>query len=297
MKLLLLLLSLNWNQGSDTLVVKEPTWLFSTSIGFSVSHSLNLNAPGNTSNNGFAATAALDLGLEYLPVDKRLAATNELHSQFAFFKSDVGSSLVQKTIDETTTLHDWSVGFKKDRKWNVNLIAKTTTGFLKTYENSYLKEVSGIGLQQAFLSPYSVELEPGIKYQPSRAFRVSLSPYSFRLYGVRNQEVLNQGIYIAEVDDNGAFVKHLRETLGASANIWIEKKVKKLFFQYRLGVSSNYLENFFKDGQVNGLFISKWMISKSIALTHRGTLRGQFGSGPFKPNYVQLVQLSFNKSL
>jgi hypothetical protein len=272
-------------------------WEVSFNLGLNLSHTLQLNAKPNAGKEGFSTTNGLDLNLNY--TKKKLIATNEFHWQFALYKAGLKQSYLQKTADELLSLHDFSIGFTKKNRWNINLIAKTSTSVIKSYKDGFLKDSIGGNIFQQFLNPYDVVLAPGIKYQPTKYLRFSISPLTIRLYGLTNQAIANTGLYIEEKnDDNLTFKKFISEKQGAELNLWYDRKVKKFItMQYRLGVKSNYAENLLHNGKIDGLFITKVKIIKNIYLTHRASLKGDLTQRPFKPNYLQVITLSYAMTL
>ncbi len=271
---------------------------FTFGLGLNISNVLEFNPPTGPDKKSFSATSALDLGLDYNKEGNRFAMTNELHWNLALQKSGLTSSThIQRVSDELVTLHDFSYLIGKDSKWNANLIVKTSTSIFTIYDGNYFKDYNNSGKIQAFLSPYQVTLSPGIKYQPNKYFRFSLSPYSVSLYGLTSQKIANTGFYTQTFDANNNYDLFVFKQLGAELNIWYDRKFKKwMEMQYRLGISSDYFSKTTINGLVNGLFITKFKLFKNISLSHRATLTGDFSQSPFKPYYKQTILLSFSKS-
>ncbi|MFN8344921.1 MAG: hypothetical protein U0X91_07955 [Spirosomataceae bacterium] len=268
-------------------------WEVSINLGLNLSHTMQINGVANTGKLGFSTTNGIDFNVNY--TKNRIISTNEFHWQFSLYKAGL-KSIMQKTADELLSLHDLSVGFAEDRRWNVNVIAKTKTGIFSTYEDGMFRDTTGSGtLVQSFLNPYELILSPGIKWQPTKAFRVSLSPYTFRFYGLISQTIANTGLYIEDKQPNGRdYVKRITEQQGAELNVWYDRKLKKwLQMQYRLAIKSNYAETILDNGTLDGLFITKVKLIKNIYLTHRATLRGKLEEKPFKPVYIQVITLSY----
>jgi hypothetical protein len=270
-------------------------WEVSFNLGLNLSHTLQLNAKPNAGREGFSTTNGIDLNLNY--TKKKIISTNEFHWQFALYKAGLKQSFLQKTADELISLHDFSLGLTKKNRWNINLIAKTNTSIIKSYKDGFLKDSLGGNVFQKFLNPYELILAPGIKYQPTKYLRLSVSPFTIRFYGLTSQAVANTGIYIEE-NDGSTFKKFISEKQGAELNIWYDRKIKKFVtMQYRLSMKSNYTENILKNGMIDGLFITKIKVIKNIYLTHRGSLKGSLAQKPFKPNYLQVVTLSYAMTL
>ncbi len=278
-----------------TPVIKN--WIFTAGIGFNLGNLLEFNRPGGSDKKSFSGTTSMDLGLNYAKESARFAMTNELHYIFGLQKSGLTAAAnIQRVTDELATLHDFSIAIGKTKKWNFNLIAKTATSIFTIYDGDYFKDINVLGKIQGFLSPYDVTISPGFKWQPNKNLRISISPYSFNLYGVKHDEILSKGIFITDTTATGSFKKHLFKRLGAEINFWYDKKIGKwLEMQYRLSLSSNYFEKIAKNGLMDGLFITKFRLIKNLYLTHRAALKGDFSTNPFKPFYSQSILLSYSK--
>jgi hypothetical protein len=277
--------------------IKEDTtlkaWEVSLNLGVNLSHTMQVNGKANSGKEGFATTNAIDLNLNYRK--NRIISTNEFHWQFSLYREGL-NTITQKTSDEFLTLHDFSLGIDKTNVWNVNLIAKSSTGIFSTYKDGYFRDTTGGGKVQSFLNPYEFILSPGVKWQPIKHLRISFSPYTIRFYGLIDQSIANTGLYIDQLQGNGQdYLKNIIEQRGAEMNIWYDRKIKKwLQLQYRIGIKSSYAENILDNGTIDGLFISKIKLIKNIFLTHRATLRGTFEQKPFKPTYIQVITLSYS---
>jgi hypothetical protein len=271
---------------------------FTFGLGLNLENVLEFNTPNKPDKKTFSATTAIDLGLNYFKEGNRFAMTNELHWTASVQKKGLtGDDRIIRTSDELITLHDFSVTLSKNSKWNFNLIAKSATSIFTIFDGDFFKDYNELGKNQAFLNPYDVTLSPGIKYQPNKHFRVSISPYSVNMYGLLNQEIANTGYYTQTFDENNDYSLYVFTKLGADMNIWYDKKVKKwLEMQYRLSVSSDYLKETKITGLLDGLFITKFKIFKNLGLVHRAVLKGDFVTQPFKPYYKQNILLSFSKS-
>ncbi|MFN8347577.1 MAG: hypothetical protein U0X91_21415 [Spirosomataceae bacterium] len=267
-------------------------WEVSLNLGLNLSHTLQVNGVPNAGKQGFSTTNGIDLSFNY--AKKRVISTNEFHWQFSLYRAGIKSP-TQKTADELISLHDFSIGFSEQRRWNVNLIAKTNTGVFSTYKDGYFRDTTGAGKVQSALNPYELVLSPGVKWQPTKHIRISLSPYTFRIYGLINQEIANTGLYTQEQRPNGIdYITQIVEQQGAEVNVWYDRKIKKwLQMQYRIGLKSSYAEKILDNGRIDGLFITKLKLIGNIYLTHRATLRGTLEQKPFKPVYIQVITLSY----
>ncbi len=283
---------------TEEVVPVQKNWIFTAGIGFNVGNVLEFNNPSGTDKKSLSGTTSIDLGLNYNKDGARFAMTNELHYLFSLQKSGLTAAAhIQRVSDELTTLHDFSIAIGKTKKWNFNLIAKTTTSIFTIYDGDYFKDINVLGKIQRFLSPYDITISPGIKWQSDKYLRISISPYSFNLYGVENNEISVKGIFITDTTATGSFKKHLFKRLGAEINFWYDRKIKTwLDMQYRLSFSANYFEKITKTGLLDALFITKFKLVKNLYLTHRATLKGNFSVSPFKPFYSQSILLSYSKT-
>jgi hypothetical protein len=286
------------NPITEEIVPVQKKWIFTAGIGFNVGNVLEFNNPGGTDIKNLSLNTSLDLGLNYKKQGKKFEMTNELHYLFGIQKEGLGGGThIQKVQDDLATLHDISIGIGKNNKWNFNLIIKSATALFTIFDGTYFKDYNTLGRIKGFASPYDVTVSPGIKFQPNQYFRISLSPYSFNLYGIKNSEITSKGIYITDVDAGGNYKNFLYKRLGAEVNFWYDRRVKEwLDIQYRLGFSSDYFEKIGKNGLMDGLFITKIKIIKDIYLTHRASLKGDFATSPFKPYYNQSILLSYSKA-
>lgn len=276
----------------------EKPWKKTIAFGVNVGNVLEFNNPSGTDIKNLSLNTSIDLGLNYRKQGKKFEMTNELHYIFGIQKEGLSSGKhLQRVQDEVNLLHDISMGLGKTNKWNFNLIVKATSSFFTIFDGEYFKDHNTLGRIKAFASPYDVTVSPGIKYQPNQYFRISLSPYSFNLYGIKNREITNKGIFITDVDAGGNFKNFLFKRLGAEVNFWYDRQIKQwLTMQYRLSFSSDYFEKIGKNGLMDGLFITKVKIIKDIYLTHRATIKSNLAVNFLTPYYNQTVLLSYAKS-
>ena len=299
MKILKIIISFLPLWGSGGLFAQEDTtaksWEFTAGINTNLSHTLLINPKPSSGKPGFSTTDGFDLSANYVKEGSKFQMTNTLNWQFSLYQADLGKSPVQKATDEMNTFHDFSRGFTDKNKWNVNLILKTTTSIFTIFDGDFLSDVNNKGQIQKFLNPYEVIFSPGIKYQPNKYLKISLSPYSIRFYGTPDQQIADTGLYIQDMKDATHFKTFVSERQGAEMNIWYIRKIKKwLDMNYKLGISSNYFENLLKNGTANGLFITKIKLIGNIYLMHRAILKANFADAPFKPFYSQTVTLSYS---
>lgn len=280
----------------NTPIVKN--WQHTVSFGINLGNVLEFNNPAGKGRKNFSLNTSLDLGLNYRKESSKFAMTNELHYILGLQKEGLtNNDHIQNYQDNLITLHDFSRGFGVGNKMNFNIILKTTTSLFTVYDGNYLRDYNNLGRTKAFASPYDIIVSPGLKYQANQYFRISISPYSFQLYGIRDIGIADKGLYITDMDANGKFKRFVFKRLGAEANFWFDKKVKKwLEMQYRLSFSSDYFGNFGKNGLMDGLFITKIKLIKDIYLTHRATLKSNLAVNFLNPYYNQVILISYSKS-
>jgi hypothetical protein len=287
---------------TETVTQNQPTtekpWKKSIAFGINVGNVLEFNNPSGTDIKNLSVNTSIDLGLNYRKQGKKLEMTNELHYLFGIQKEGLTAGKhLQRVQDDLSTLHDISIGLGKNNKWNFNLIVKSATSLFTIFDGEYFKDHNTLGQIKGFASPYDVTVSPGIKFQPNQYFRVSLSPYSFNLYGIKNNQITTKGIFITDVDAGGNFKNFLFKRFGAEVNFWYDRQIKQwLTMQYRLSFSSDYFEKIGKNGLMDGLFITKVKIIKDIYLTHRATIKSNLAVNFLKPYYNQTVLLSYAKS-
>ena len=287
-------------QVDSTKVEEEvaPSWEKSFGLGLSLSHTLNVNAPANSApKEGFGATVSVDAVLNYIKENSRFQMKNDLSWTMALYKAN-GQLPTQSTSDILLTNHDFSVSFKKGGNWYFNTIFNTETSVLTLFENNYLRDQNALGPIQSFLNPYSVNINPGIKYETGKGLGISISPYVLKIRGVTSQAIADKDIFFQDKDNrilsDGHYKKMFQEPLGAGLQIWYTKKFGKwISIDYKLIANTNYLENIFKNGTITGQFTTNLFVYKGFGITHKGLLKGNFAQSPFKPFYNQVIVLSY----
>lgn len=282
---------------ADTVQAEKP-WNFKVSYGINLGSLLEINSPTGSDKKNFTFNSALDLGLNYRKEGRKFEMTNELHYLLGLQKEGLSSTThIQRVQDQLETLHDFSESLGRNNVINFNTIVKISTSLLTVYNGDYLKDFNHSGRIQAFANPYNVIISPGMKIQPNPFLRVSLSPYSINLYGIKDMDIADKGIYITEIQSNGKYKQLLFKRLGAEVNFWYDRRVKDwVEMQYRLSFSSDYFANFGKNGTMDGLFFTKIKIVKNIYLTHQATLKSNLAVNFLKPYYNHMILLGYSKS-
>jgi hypothetical protein len=281
---------------------KEPNWEKTLSFGLNISHTLNVNAPtAGAPKSGFGSTNNVGFTLNYIKEASKFKMQNDASWTFALYRAKKATPTVN--ISDIVNLnHDFALAFKKGGQWNVNIIMNEETSGFTLYDQNNMKDITNLGPIQKFLNPYTVTINPGIKYQPTKQFGISISPYAVQFRGVTEQSIADKDLHFQDIDDrtavDGTYKKSFSKTLGASTNIWYKLKVKKfLTLDYKLFLSSNYFENILKNGQMKGQFKTDIKLFKGLLLTHIGNLKGDFANKPLKPFYNQVVLLGYKLSL
>lgn len=277
---------------------KVKNWHYTAALGISVIHVSEWNNPSGTNAKNISFQGAIDLSAQYQKEKHPFEMSNEMHYQLGIQKEGIRSSNpIQRLQDDINSLHDLSYGIGKQNTWNINAILRSNTSVFSIYDGNYFKDMYGSGSIQQFASPYELNVAPGVKYQPNSSLRISLSPYSFQLYGIKSNEIVAKGIYITDTSANGQFKNLIYTRKGAELNIWYDKQIKnRLELQYRLGLSSDYFEKFGQNGMLDGLFITKLKLFKNLYLTHRATLKSKAEANFRKPYYNQSLLLSYSLS-
>jgi hypothetical protein len=281
---------------------KEPSWEKSFGLGLSLSHALNVNPPaGSTPQSGFSSNNSLDASLNYIKESSRLKIRNDFNWVTTFFRANT-SSQTQNNSDVFNINHDVSYTFKKGGDWNLNLIMNESTPILTVFDNNYLKDLANTGSIQQFWNPYSITLSPGVKYQPNKYLGISVSPYSMLFRGVTVQAIANKDLHFQDIeghiDSLGQYKTRFANTQGAATNIWYTRLIKKkLDIKYKLALSTNYFENLFKNGKINGQFLTTFNVFKGFSIAHKAFLKGNLEQKPLKLNYNQVILLGYNLRL
>jgi hypothetical protein len=281
---------------------KEPNWEKTLSFGLNISHTLNVNAPtSGAPKTGFGSTNNIGFTLNFIKETSKFKMQNDASWTFALYRAKKATPTVNVS-DIVNLNHDFALAFKKGGQWNVNIIMNEETSGFTIYDQNFLKDQAAMGPIQKFLNPYTVTINPGIKYQPSKSFGISLSPYAVQFRGVTEQSIADKDLHFQDITPNtkadGSYLKSFSKTLGASTNIWYKLKVKKILtLDYKLFLSSNYFENTLKNGQLKGQFKTDINLFKGLLLTHIGNLKGNFANKPLKPFYNQVVLLGYRLSL
>ena len=278
---------------------KVNPWKSSFAIGLSASNFMEFNAKPGPDKKNFSGTGSIDLGLNRKKEDGKLEMTNEVHWMVGVQRAGLSDSgHLQRVADDLKTLHDISYGISKGNKFSINLIARTSTSIFTIYNGDYFTNVNHAERIQGFLNPWEATLAPGIKLQPDKFLRVSVSPFSVYLYGVESQRIANTRHYTHDSDVNHNYVRFVAKQLGAEINVWYDRQIGKwLGIQYRIGASADYFDKIGEKGKLDGLFITKVKLLKDLYLSHRAELKGDFAEKKFKPYYSQTILLSFTKSL
>lgn len=278
---------------------KEKYHQFNTNLGLMLGSIFEWNnTAGTPDKTGLAFNIGLDFTHRYNKPTSKISLSNELHYVWSVQKDGLlDTNHFQNGQDELMTLHDWSIGFTEKNKWNINLITKFSTSLFHTFDGNYFADITGLGRIRSPLSPFIINLAPGIKYNVNDDFRISISPFSAELYGVTNSEISSKGIYITDTLAGGQYKKGIIRKEGVELNLWFDKQIKEwLNFQWRLTLSSDYKQGFLNNAVADGLFITKLKLIKDIYVTHRFTLNSDLFSNLTKPFMTQNIQLSYSKS-
>ncbi len=163
-------------------------------------------------------------------------------------------------------------GYKtNNEKWSYAALLTFESLTMPTYPGNFLEAQEPTAMAQAkFLSPFRLEVSPGIQYKPDAHFTFFLSPASYKLIYVSDQEIANLGIHGTKlVDDNNPALGYEQafHQLGARLNAAYANKFAndKIVFSSKLDLFSNYLNN---PQNIDVLWQNDlgWQIWKSLSL-------------------------------
>lgn len=176
----------------------------------------------------------------------------------------------QKSLDVLRVNSQY--GYKTgNEKWSIAGLLTFESLTMPTYPGNYLKAQEETAMAQAkFLSPFRLELSPGIQYKPDAHFTFFFAPASYKLIYVADQEIANLGIHGTKlVDDNDPTMGYEQafHQLGARLNAAYVNKYfnDKIAFSSKLDLFSNYLNN---PQNIDVLWQNDlgWQIWKSLSL-------------------------------
>ncbi|MCB9313065.1 MAG: DUF3078 domain-containing protein [Lewinellaceae bacterium] len=176
----------------------------------------------------------------------------------------------QKSLDVLRVNSQY--GYKtKNEKWSIAGLLTFESLTMPTYPGNFLKAQEETAMAQAkFLSPFRLELSPGIQYKPDAHFTFFFAPASYKLIYVADQEIADLGIHGTKlVDDNDPTLGYEQafHQLGARLNAVYTNKYfnDKIAFSSKLDLFSNYLNN---PQNIDVLWQNDlgWQIWKSLSL-------------------------------
>lgn len=198
----------------------------------------------------------------------KFAWSNNLSLQLAVQKlADIDW---QKSLDVLRLNSKVSVQTANE-KWAYAALLTFESLALPTYPGNYLKaQADGDMAQAKFLSPFRLEVSPGVEYKPTPHLSFLLSPASYKLIYVADQDIANLGIHGTKlVDDNDpalgyeqAFHQLGARLVGVYTNKYFNDKVA---VTSKLDLFSNYLNN---PQNIDVLWQNNfdWQIWKSLSL-------------------------------
>jgi hypothetical protein len=101
---------------------------------------------------------------------------------------NLSGNFIQRTVDDFSTLHDFSISLNKNNKWNINLIAKISTSALKIYDGDYFKDHHALGQIQGFLIHMTFLLTPVLNISQINILGNHFRLTRFRFMGFPNKK-------------------------------------------------------------------------------------------------------------
>ena len=194
--------------------------------------------------------------------------TNNLSLQLAVQKlADIDW---QKSLDALR--FNSKYGYQSNNaKWTYTVLLTFESLAMPTYPGNYLKNQEESDMVQAkFLSPFRLEVSPGMEYKPNPHFSFLLSPASYKLIYISDQDVADLGVHGTKlIDDTDpalgyekAFHQVGARLVGKYQNKYLNDKVS---FSSKLDLFSNYLDN---PQNIDVLWQNDlgWQIWKSLSL-------------------------------
>lgn len=207
------------------------------SLNFNENYFSNWAAGGD---NAYGGIGKFELKMDY--EKDKISWTNKLNMTLGY--SLIGNSKPMKTDDQIQLYSTYKVRWKKH--WKFTLLGSMQTQFSRGYNYSVDSTTSISG----FMSPLTIDLGPGIQYNPDKHLQINFSPVTPRLIYVNNQRLADAGSFglqPAERDSLGNIIKHASKAyfafgarLYAHINYDIAKNVN---LDSQLSLFSDYLHN------------------------------------------------------
>jgi len=109
--------------------------------------------------------------------------------------TNIGGNVIskpyQKTIDELRLVSSLAYQTREDSKWSYSADLIAFSQLLPTYRGNFLKDVteSGEGPISKFFSPAQVSFAPGMRYEPSENWSVTISPATVKTIIVADPDI------------------------------------------------------------------------------------------------------------
>ena len=160
----------------------------------------------------------------------------------------LGDADWQKSLD-VLRLNSKYAYQSSSEKWSYAGLLTFESLTMPTYPGNFLKpQEEEVMIQAEFLSPFRLEVSPGIEFKPNAQFSFFLAPASYKLIYVSDQDIANLGVHgTMLVDENDptlgyeqAFHQLGARFVGAYTNKFLSDK---LTYTSKLDLFSNYLNN------------------------------------------------------
>ena len=158
--------------------------------------------------------------------------------------SYIGDNKAMKTDDKLELIS--SYGYKIHEKIYTTLLLTFRSQIAKGYN---YKVDSSVFISK-FMAPGTVDIGPGIAWEPNKYFTVNFSPITAKWIIVNDQRLADEGSFgldPATVDSSGVIIEHakkIKTQFGAKALIVLKYEIfKNVDFGTKLELFSDYLDN------------------------------------------------------
>ncbi|MDP2723367.1 MAG: DUF3078 domain-containing protein [Bacteroidales bacterium] len=235
--LIFLLLSLGFLLQAQTDTTKNWQVKQNISINFSQSYFTNWSAGGV---NTLATAGKYTFNADY--VKGKQNWTNWVNLALGY--SVTGSNKAVKTDDKIEFISTY--GYKLKKSW----FATMMLSFKSQFAHGFDYKVDSSTYISKFMAPGTIDLGPGIEYEPNEHFLVNFSPASMRWIIVNDERLADAGSFglaPAKRDTNGLILEHAKKVktmFGAKMLMAFKYEIfKNVNFSTKLELYSDYLNN------------------------------------------------------
>ncbi|MBN2637579.1 MAG: DUF3078 domain-containing protein [Bacteroidales bacterium] len=267
------------------------------SLNFNENYFSNWAAGGQ---NAYGGVGKFEMSADYSK--GKVFWTNSMNLALGY--SLIGNSNPMKTDDQIQIFSTYKLQWKKN--WLFSVMASLQTQFA----NGYNYAVDSTTPISGFLAPITIDLGPGLQYNPNKHFELNLSPATARVVYVNNQRLANEGAFgltPAETDTQGNIIKPASKAyfaFGARLFAKIDYDIaKNLNLKSQLSLFSDYLhnpQNIVVDWQnVLGMKVNSWLnvdISTQMLYDDRVLIKDNNGVAAPRLQFKQLLLVGLSYS-